>query len=103
MRTKLAAARKLYAEAYDNDQRAPHDVDVTVEIRDETGTVEFTSTEQRSSTKLAGARGGYGVHTDIPLRGLRPGSYVLTLTVRSRAAGNATASRAVPFAISQGL
>lgn len=101
MRTFAAGdALALYAEAYDNDTRAPHDVDLGVTIRDDAGKVVFTSSDQRSSAELAGARGGYGFSAGMPLRGLPPGSYVLTLTARSRASGNATASRDIPFAIS---
>lgn len=89
----------LYAEAYDNDTRAAHGVDLTAAIRDETGRVVFTTSEERSSAELGGGRGGYGFRVDIPLT-LPPGSYVLTLTARSRASGNATAARDIPFAIS---
>lgn len=90
----------LYAEAYDNDTRAAHDVELTLTIRDDVGKVVFTSSDQRSSSELAGGRGGYGFTAGIPLQGLAPGAYVLTLTARSRASGNATTSRDIPFAIS---
>ncbi len=90
----------LYAEAYDNDTRGLHGVDLTAAIRDETGRVVFTTSEERSSAELGGGRGGYGFRVDLPLKGLAPGSYVLTLTARSRASGHATATRDIPFAIS---
>ena len=101
VRTFTAAdALAVYAEAYDNDTRAPHDVDLTVTVRDDAGKVVFTSADHRSSSELAGRRGGYGLSAGIPLTGLAPGAYVLTLTARSRASGNATATRDIPFAIS---
>lgn len=90
----------LYAEAYDNDARAPHAVDLTADVRDDTGKVVFTVSEDHSSSELGGGTGGFGFRVDIPLKDLTPGDYVLTLTARSRASGNATATRAIPFAIS---
>lgn len=90
----------LYAEAYDNDTRGPHGVDLTAAIRDETGKVLVSTSEERSSAEIGGGRGGYGFRVDLPLKGLPPGSYVLTLIARSRASGNATATRDIPFAIS---
>ena len=90
----------LYAEAYDNNTRGTHVVDLTASIRDATGKVVFTSTEQRSSAELRGGRGGYGLRVDMPLDGLPPGQYVLTLTAKSRAGADAAATREIAFAIS---
>jgi VWFA-related protein len=90
----------VYAEAYDNHRRGPHSVEIVTTLRDEFGKVAFTATEVRSSAEQPGARGVYGVRGRIPLAGLPSGSYVLTLTARSTASGNATAARDVPFAIS---
>jgi VWFA-related protein len=90
----------LYAEAYDNGPAGGHVVDVTAVIRDDTGKAVFTSSDVRTDSQLDGGRTGYGLRSDIPLRGLPPGLYVLTLTARSSASGKETASRDIPFAIS---
>jgi len=90
----------VYAEIYDNGARGGDAIDLTAEVRHASGAVVFTMTEQRASAAARNDRGGHGFRVDIPLGGLAPGSYVLTLTARSRADGSATAARDIPFAIS---
>jgi VWFA-related protein len=90
----------LYAEAYVNDRVQAHGVDLTATIRDASGKVVFSTTEQRSTSELGDGPGGFGLRVDVPLKGFAPGSYVLSLTARSRSTGNATATRDIPFAIS---
>lgn len=89
----------LYAEAYDNDRRAAHVVDLTVSVRDETGKSVFSTSEERSSASVSAGR-GHALHLEVPLEGLPRGRYVLTLTARSRAGGNATAVQEIPFGVS---
>ena len=78
----------VYAEIYDNDTAHPHSVDVTTTVHADYGTQVFTSTVERSSRDLVAARGGYPALTRIPLAGVAPGRYVLTVEARSRLGGD---------------
>ena len=76
----------LFAEFYENLRNAPpHMVDVSTTMRDEAGRVVFEHREERSSTDLQGASGGYGYGIQIPLRDIAPGTYLLRVEGRSRA------------------
>lgn len=94
----------LYAEAYVSG-REEQMIDLTTAIRDASGKVMFSRTDQRSTSEIAGGApgarpGGFGLRVDIPLKGLPPGAYVLSVSGRSRASGHVTASREIPFEIS---
>jgi VWFA-related protein len=76
----------IFAEFYENLRNAPpHVVDVSTTMRDEAGRVVFEHREERSSTDLQGATGGYGYGIQIPLRDIAPGTYLLRVEGRSRA------------------
>jgi hypothetical protein len=90
----------VYAELYDNGARGEGSIDLTAEVRDASGAVVFTTSDARARAATRNDRGGHGFRVDIPLRGLAPGAYVLTLTARSRTDGSAAAARDIPFAIS---
>jgi hypothetical protein len=85
----------LFVEIYDNGNTAPHKVDVATLIRSDEGRVFFKNEEERDSTELQGKRGGYGYTARIPLTGLEPGPYVLTVEARSRLGRENAASRQV--------
>ena len=74
----------LFVEVYDNETKVSHEVDITSTVRTDEGRVVFQTDEERSSTELEGARGGYGHVTSISLRDLTPGIYVLRTEARSR-------------------
>jgi len=75
----------LFAEVYENrPNSAPHDVDLTTEVRADGGSAVFNAREQRSSTELRGGRGGYGYTVRIPLKGFAPGLYVVHVAAAAR-------------------
>jgi VWFA-related protein len=74
----------LYTEVYDGDAAKPHGVDITTTLTSDTGSVVFTMTEERKSSELGGARGGYGYRAEVPLAKIAPGLYVLQVEARSR-------------------
>ena len=88
----------VFAEIYDND-RAPHQVDITTNILTDAGDLVFTSTDSRNSADLEGRAGGYGYVTRIPLESFDPGLYVLRLQARSRAGAGEPVVREVQFRI----
>ena len=90
----------LYAEAYVNDRRTPHTVDLVATVRDTSGRVVFSTTEERSTSELGDGPGGFGLRVDVPLKDFAAGQYVLTLTARSRSSSDAPVTRDIPFAIS---
>jgi hypothetical protein len=89
----------LFAEVYDN-QRTPHRIAIQTTVTADNGTVVFTSSDERSSDELGGAKGGGFGHTaTIPLKDLEPGRYVLAVRARTLLANGATASREVEFRV----
>lgn len=76
----------LFAEFYENRPGAPpHVVDIATNMRAADGRIVFEQREERSSTDLQGASGGYGYGLQIPLGEIAPGTYVLRVEGRSRA------------------
>jgi VWFA-related protein len=74
----------IFAEIYDDGTAPAHKVDIVTMIRSDEGRVYFKNEEERESKELEGKRGGYGYAARIPMSGLQPGPYVLTLEARSR-------------------
>ncbi len=89
----------LFAEVYDNAGASPHTVDISTVITADDGKVVFKTEEERSSSEIQGARGGYGYSARVPLGDVPPGSYVLTVEARSRLAGTTPATRQVPIRV----
>jgi PrcB C-terminal len=89
----------LLAEVYERAGTPPHAVDIISIVRSDEGRVVFKHEEERQSSELQGASGGYGYQVRIPLTDLPPGLYVLTLEARSRLGDHPAASRQVPFRI----
>ena len=78
----------LFAEFYENMPGAPaHVVDLTTTVRSEDGRVLVENREERSSTDLHGASGGYGYRLQLPLKDVAAGTYVIHVEGRSRANG----------------
>jgi hypothetical protein len=89
----------VYAEVYDNVLKPPHRVDITSTIRTDTGREVFKATDERSSDEFGGSSGGYGYTARIPLKGLAPGLYVLTVEARSRLGNDEPVTRLAQFRI----
>jgi hypothetical protein len=80
----------LFAEFYENAPGVPaHVVEITTTLRAEDGRVLLENREERSSTDLQGASGGYGYSLQLPLKDVAPGTYVIHVEGRSRAGGAA--------------
>jgi hypothetical protein len=89
----------LFAEIYDNSGKTPHKVDIVTSILTDDGRTMFKNEDQRDSSELQGAKGGYGFTTRVPLSELPPGDYVLSVDARSRLGDEAAASRQVRIRI----
>jgi VWFA-related protein len=89
----------LFAEVYDNAGNTPHKVDITSTVTSDEGKVMFKAEEQRDSTDLGGKSGGYGYAARIPLKDLAPGSYVLTVSAKSRLGNGPASERQVRFTV----
>ena len=89
----------LFVEVYDNETNVSHTVDITSTVRTDEGRVVFQTEEERSSTELQGARGGYGHVARIPLRDLTPGIYVLRTEARSRLDPDSLVFRQLQFRV----
>ena len=74
----------LFAEIYDNAASTPHKVDIVTTIQSDDGRVLFKSEEERASSELQGAKGGYGYVARVPLTDVTPGDYVLNVQAKSR-------------------
>ncbi len=73
----------LVSEVYDNAGGTSHRVEITSTLRADNGRVVYSNSEMRASSELGGTRGGYGYSTQIPLKELQPGLYVLKVEARS--------------------
>jgi len=89
----------VLAEVYDNQGAQSHSVDISATLKAEGRVQVFSNSETRSSKELGGASGGYGYTSRIPLKGLAPGLYVLTIEARSTLSGAGKVSRDVQFRI----
>jgi VWFA-related protein len=85
----------LYVAAYDNQPTPAHTLDLVSTVQASDGTVVFKDEQARASTDV-NAR---GVTTRIPLKGLNPGLYVLTVEARSRLSGIEPARQLVQFRV----
>jgi hypothetical protein len=85
----------VFAEIYDDGKLPPHKIDIVAMIRNDVGTIFFKNEEERDSKELEGKRGGFGYTARIPMTGLQPGPYVLTVEARSRLGTNTEAVRNV--------
>jgi hypothetical protein len=74
----------LFTEIYDDGRGVPHKVQITTTLQSDGGTQYFQNDEERDSRELGGKRGGYGHSATVPLKGLAPGRYVLTVQAQSR-------------------
>ena len=89
----------LFVEVYDNDAGKPHKVDITTTVTSDEGKVMIKTEEARDSSELQGRRGGYGHAARLALKDLAPGSYVLTVSARSRLGDMPSAERQVQFTV----
>ncbi len=87
----------VFAEIYDRAAGTPHNVDITTTVTANGGTVVWKHSDERSSSELQGASGGYGHTVRVPMSGIEPGRYLLTVEARSRLGH--TASRQLPFEV----
>ncbi len=89
----------VLAEVYDNRASTPHKVTIATTIRSDDGREVFRIEDERSSAELEGGRGGYGYTARVPLKGLAPGLYVLTVSARSTLGKPVTVSRDVQIRV----
>ena len=89
----------FFTDVYDNDVSAVHKVDLTASLTSDDGRVVFKNAEERSTSDLAGKKGGFGYGGQITLTDYPPGLYVLKVEARSRLGANATTSREVQITI----
>lgn len=90
---------QLFAEVYDNAGPTPHKVDIITTVTTDEGKVMFKTEETRDSSDLGGQRGGYGYTTQVPLKDLAPGRYVLKVEAKSRLGNAEPVAREVQFTV----
>jgi hypothetical protein len=76
----------VLAEVYDAKIATPHSVDIVTTVANEQGQVVYRHQDTRSTGEIqaaAGTTGGFGYAVKVPLTDIPPGSYVLTIEVRS--------------------
>ncbi|MDA1186083.1 MAG: VWA domain-containing protein [Acidobacteria bacterium] len=91
---------RVFTEVYDNQPQPQHEVEITTTLRVAGGRVVSALSDQRSSTELQGAQGGYGHVAEIPLRNVAPGEYVLRVETASRLAASMPVAREVLIRVS---
>jgi hypothetical protein len=89
----------IYAEVYENlRNRAAHTVSLKAELRSDDGRVLQTVAEDRSSTELDGASGGYGFRAELPLE-VDPGLYVIHVEAQANINQRPTVSRDIQIRV----
>jgi hypothetical protein len=88
----------LFAEIYDNIKQA-HKTEIVATVKAEGGQTVFETREEHDSAELAGAAGGYGFQTRIPLSKLSPGLYVLRIEATARIGDRATVAKETVFRV----
>jgi VWFA-related protein len=90
----------VFAEVYDNLKTpTAHTVDLTATLRADDGREIRSVSEERSSSELTGATGGFGFRADLPLEGTAPGLYVIHIEARANAGDRPVASRDVTIRV----
>lgn len=89
----------IFTEIYDNSGKAPHKVDIVTSVLTDEGKVVFKVEDQRDSSELGGAKGGYGYTTRVPLSDIPPGLYVLNVEAKSRLGNDNLTTRQVQFRV----
>jgi VWFA-related protein len=90
----------VFAEVYDNMKTpAAHTVDITATLRADDGREIRSVSDERSSSELTGATGGFGFRADLPLEGAAPGLYVIHIEARANAGDRPVASRDVTIRV----
>lgn len=90
----------VFAEFYENaGNSAAHQLEFTAELRAEGGRAVRETSEERSSTEVQGASGGYGFSARFTLEDLEPGLYVLHVEGQSRIGNRPTVSRDIQIRI----
>ena len=87
----------VYAEVYENVKRAGNTPPpLVVELRDPSGKVVRTATQQKTSTPVSGDDRPVAITSSMPLSALDAGPYILHLESRT-AGGEHTAQRQIPI------
>jgi VWFA-related protein len=89
----------LAVDVYDNKVSTPHRVEIKTSVTADSGTVVFSSTDERRTEELKGVNGTYGHVATVPLKGVAPGRYVLRVEAKSLLSNGATAAREVEFTV----
>ena len=86
-----------FAEIYDSAGGKPHSLDLSAEIRSESGDVTPVMTSSRSPEDLKKAGDTLGLDTTLPINKLTAGRYVLSVNVKSSNGDSVT--RTIPFRV----
>jgi VWFA-related protein len=90
----------LFAEFYEGQGgRAAHTLEFRAELRAEGGRVVRETAEERSSTEIQGASGGYGFGARFTFEDLDPGLYVIHVQGQARVGDRPTVSRDIQIRI----
>lgn len=88
----------VFAEVYGDDRISFENLTVTGIVSEDGGGAVVRATGTPVGPADGGAPGRWGYRTQVPLAGLAPGHYVLTVEARSRRP-NRTARRQIPFEV----
>jgi VWFA-related protein len=89
----------FFSEVYDNNVNQPHKVELTATVKAEGGQTVFETREERDSSELKGASGGYGFSARIPLKQMAPGLYVLRIAAIARLGDRPTVEQETVFRV----
>jgi VWFA-related protein len=81
-RFKIADELTVIAEIYDNELKTEHRVDLTTTVRAADGTEAFSNSDWAAFDELTAANGAYRISMWVPLGGLAPGTYTVSIAAR---------------------
>ena len=88
----------LFTEIYDNDGKAGDQLEITTSVSSDAGETAFTRRE-RLSRKDGGKTVAHQYSETIPLAGVGPGRYLLTVDARRTSNPAHHASRQIPISV----
>jgi VWFA-related protein len=89
----------VFSQVYDSSGNAPHSVEIVMSVSTPDGTPVFADRDTRPSGERSNSTAIHDFVSRVPLTGLAPGEYILSVEAKSQLAAEAAATRRVHFTV----